>query len=72
MSVAQEAHSIMVLRSESVRLKCRAFGVRFLDEILQLSIIEELPHGIENCADFKRLYEPTFGRVKHLECLTHD
>jgi len=72
MSAAQEVHNIMVLCSEGVRLKSRAFGVRFLDEILQLSFIEELPHGIEDCADFKRLYEPTFGRVKHLECLAHD
>jgi len=72
MSAAQEIHSIMVLSNEGVRLKSRAFGVRVRDEILQLSIIKELSHGIENCADFKRLYEPTFGRVKHLECLAHD
>jgi hypothetical protein len=62
----------MVLSSEGVRLKSRAFWIRICDEILQLSIIEELSHGIEDCADFKRLYEPTFGRVKHLECLAHD
>jgi len=72
MSAAQEVHSTMVLSSEVMRLKSHTFGVRFLDEILQLSIIEELPHGIEDCADFQRLYEPTFGRVKHLECLAHD
>lgn len=71
-SAAQEVQNIMVLSSECVRLKSRAFRVRFLDEILELSIIKQLSHGIENCADFKRLNEPTFCRVKHLECLAHD
>ena len=72
MSNSQAVQNTTMLSSECVRLKSRTFRVRFLDEVLQLSVIEQLSHGIQNCADFKRLYEPTFGRIKHLECLAHD
>jgi hypothetical protein len=31
-----------------------------------------LSHGVQDCADLKRLYETALRRVKHLERFAHD
>lgn len=50
----------------------RTFRVRLVDEVLQLRVVKELTHGVEDRADLECLYEPALGRVKHLERFAHD
>uniref|UniRef100_A0A182QKM1 Uncharacterized protein n=1 Tax=Anopheles farauti TaxID=69004 RepID=A0A182QKM1_9DIPT len=49
-----------------------AFRVLLVDQVLQLALVEQLAHRVEDGRDLDRLDKASLLRVKHLECLAHD